>query len=116
MRCANISIYDVFELNRVLHVILRQQSSYNIKTAYSIYKLTKWLDETEDFLIARMKSVLGTETIDPENQIHAAFLLTVIPMFETDLTIEMILGAEGNVSVDVGDIAILEKILPKTQE
>ena len=62
-----ITIYDVFELNRVLHSLLEQQSSYKIQTAFKIHSLIKWLDETEGFIFERMSMIFGTTQIDFEN-------------------------------------------------
>ena len=53
----NVSIFEVFELNRVLHKLLEQQSSYNIQIAFKIHTLIKWLDETEKFIFEQYSSL-----------------------------------------------------------
>ena len=110
-----ISIFDVFELNRVLHNLIHQQSSYNIQTAFKIHSLIKWLDDTETFIFERMSMMFGTNSIDMENPIHTAFLSSQIPFVETSLTTNDLLNTGGCVKMDVNDVGILEKMLDKTE-
>lgn len=106
-----ITIYEVFELNRVLHSLLEQQSSYNIKTAFKIHTLLKWLDDTEKFIFERMNAL----SIDLEDETQKAFLLTQIPFVETTLKCSDLLDTIGEVKLDVNDVEILEKMLDKTE-
>ena len=111
-----ITIYDAFVLNKVLHKLLEQQSSYCIQTAFKIYKLIKWLDETETFILERMHLMFGTTSIDTSNEIQTAFLSSRIPFIETNLSIDDLLITEGNINLEVNDIEILDKMLKKTEE
>ena len=113
--CETISIYEVFELNRVLHLLLEQQSSYNIQTAFKIHSLVKWLDETEGFVFSRISALFGSESIDIENPLHQAFLSSMIPFVETTLTTSDLLDTTNDVKIKVEDVDILEKILGKTE-
>lgn len=110
----NISIFEVFELNRVLHKLLEQQSSYNIQIAFKIHTLIKWLDETETFIFERLKAVFGEVEIDMNNPLYAAFLSSQIPFVDTSLTVADLLETNDDVVVDVKDVDILEKMLYKT--
>lgn len=110
-----ITIYEVFELNRILRNILDQQSSYNIQTAFKIHSLIKWLDETERFSLERMKLIFGDTPIDVENDEHKAFLSSLLPFVSTTLSIEDLLNTEGNIEIEVDDVEILEKLLSKTE-
>lgn len=109
-----ITIYDVFELNRVLHNILSQQSSYKIQTAFKIHSLIKWLDETEGFIFDRINTISDSTTIDINNPIHTAILSSQIPFVETTLTVNELLETNGEVKIEVNDAIILEKMLGKT--
>ena len=111
-----ITIYDAFVLNKVLHKLLEQQSSYNIQAAFKIYKLIKWLDETETFILERMHLMFGTTSIDTSNEIQTAFLSSKIPFTDTNLSMEELLITEGNVKLKVSDIEILDKMLKKTEK
>lgn len=111
-----ITIYDAFVLNKVLHKLIEQQSSYNIQTAFKIYNLIKWLDETERFVFERMNLIFGTTSIDASNSMQAAFLSSMIPFTETNLTIDELLKTDGEVKLEVNDIEILDKMLKKTEE
>lgn len=116
MECKVISLFDVFELNRVLHKLLGQQSSYNIQTAFKIYNLIKWLDETEGFVFERINNVFGNDTIDLENPIHQALLSSQVPFCQTTLCVEELLKTDGEVKIEVTDVEILEKMLGKTED
>lgn len=111
-----ITIYDTFVLNKVLHKLLEQQPSYTIQTAFKIYKIIKWLDETETFILERMHLMFGTTSIDTSNEIQGAFLLSRIPFTNTNLSMEELLITEGCVKLDVNDIEILDKMLKKTEK
>lgn len=111
-----ITIYDAFVLNKVLHKLIEQQISYNIQTAFKIYNLIKWLDETERFVFERMNLIFGTTSIDASNDIQAAFLSSRIPFVETNLTMDELLKTNGEVKLEVNDIEILDKMLKKTEE
>lgn len=107
-----ITIYEVFELNRILHSILEQQSSYNIKTAFKIHTLIKWLDDTEKFIFERMNAM----SIDLKDETQKAFLLTQIPFIDTKLKCSDLLDTTGVVKLDVNDVEMLEKMLDKTED
>lgn len=111
-----ITIYDVFELNRVLHFLLEQQSSYKIQTAFKIHSLIKWLDETEGFIFERMSMIFGTTQIDFENDALQSFLLSQIPFVKTSLKCCELLDTIGDVKLNVNDVNILEKMLDKTED
>ena len=111
-----ISVYEVFELNKALHSLLAQQSSYDIKTAFKIYSLIKWLDDTEGFIFDRMNEVLGTSTIDVKNPLHTALLASEIPFVDTTLTTDELINAGGNIKMDVNSIGVLDKLLNKTEK
>lgn len=111
----NITIYEVFELNRILHRLIEQQKSYEIRTAFKLYKIVKWLDGTENFVLERMKMVFGDDKIDTDNSAHMAFLGSQIPFMETSLTLDELMGTMGAVNIEVSDFEILEKIFPKTE-
>ncbi len=110
----NISIFEVFELNRVLHKLIEQQSSYNIQIAFKIYSLIKWLDETEKFIFERLKVVFGDVDIDTDNPLYSAFLSSQISFVDTSLTVDDLLETNSDVKVDIKDVVILEKMLCKT--
>jgi hypothetical protein len=110
----NVSIFEVFELNRVLHKLLEQQSSYNIQIAFKIHTLIKWLDETEKFIFERLKVVFGEVDIDMNNPLYSAFLSSQIPFVDTSLTVANLLETNDDVKLDIKDVAILEKMLYKT--
>ena len=112
----NITIYDVFELNRVLHLLISQQNSYKIQTAFKIHSLIKWLDETEKFVFERLNMVFGTDSIDIENPTHKMLLLSQLPFIDTTLTTNELLDTDGEVKLDVNDVGILEKMLSKTED
>lgn len=111
----NITLYEVFELNRVMHCLLEQQSYYNIQTSFKIYSLIKWLDETESFVFDRINLLFGGDGIDIENPMHKALLNSQIPFIETSLSLEDLLNTTGNVKLEVNDVVILEKMLGKTE-
>ena len=111
----SIKIYDVFELNRILRKLLEQQASYKIQTAFKLYNLIKWLDETEEFIFKRMKMVFGEERTDEQNPLYMAFLSSQMPFTETSLTIDELLDTENDVNVGLKDVEILEKMLPKAE-
>lgn len=115
MNNKSIIIYDVFELNRVLQLLLTQQSSYNIQTSFKIHSLIKWLNETEEFVFDRIRTVFGDSTINIENPLHQALLSSSVPFVETTLTISELLQTEGEVKLNVEDVSILEKMLLKTE-
>ena len=104
----NVSIFEVFELNRVLHKLLEQQSSYNIQIAFKIHTLIKW------FIFERLKAVFGEVDIDMNNPLYAAFLSSQIPFVDTSLTVDNLLETNSDVKVDIKDVVILEKMLCKT--
>lgn len=113
----NITIYEVFELNRVLHSLIKQQKSYDIKIAFKIHELVKWLDDTERFLIERMHLIFGDDiNINDNNEAYQAFLISQLPLTETDLKLIDLLNSEEIVKIDVGDVGILEKFLSKTED
>lgn len=112
----NITIYDVFELNRVLHSIIEQQSHYAIGIAFKIHSLIKWLDDTETFVFERLNTIFGVNLFDANNPSHMAILNSQIPFIETSLTIDDLLDTNGVVDVDIKDISILEKLLHKTED
>lgn len=111
-----ITIYDAFSLNRVLHNLMEQQKSYKIQTAFKIHSLIKWLDETERFIFERMNVVLGTTDIDNNNHMQMAFLSSKIPFTETTLTLDELMSTDGDVNLSVGDIEILDKMLCKSEK
>lgn len=111
-----ISVYEVFELNKVLHSLIAQQSSYDIRTAFKIHSLIKWLDDTEGFIFDRMNEVFGTSTIDIENPLHMALLSSEIPFINTDLTVNDLINSDGNIKLDVNSVGILDKLLGKTEK
>lgn len=111
-----ITIYDVFVLNKVLHKLLEQQCSYNIQTAFKIYELIKWLDDTETFILERMHLIFGTTSINISNEIQSAFLSSKIPFIKTNLSMDDLLITDGDVKLEINDIEILAKILKKTEE
>lgn len=110
-----ITIYEIFELNRVLHSLISQQSSYTIQTAFKIHTLIKWLDETEQFIIERMHIVFGTDVIDSDNPLYLAFLSSQIPFTDSSLTIKELLETTDDVKISVNDVEILEKIFDKAE-
>lgn len=112
----NITIYEVFELNRVLHQLILQQKSYKIQTAFKLHTLIKWLDDTEIFIFERLNVIFGKDEIDVENPQYKAFLLSPISFIGTDLTIEDIIETEGSVNINVEDVGILKKIIGKTEK
>lgn len=111
----NITIYDVFELNRVLHILLKQQSSYSIQTSFKIYSLIKWLDDTEKFVFDRMKLVFGKNGANADNPLYMAFLSSQIPFTETTLSVNDLLTTEEDVKLEVKDVEVLNKMLNKTE-
>jgi hypothetical protein len=112
----NITIYEVFELNRILHSLLEQQSSYNIQTAFKIHSLVKWLDETEKFLFNRMNMLFNEDETDVKNPLYVAFLNSQIPFVKTDLKVNDLLNTDGNVNLDIKDVEVLNKMLCKTED
>lgn len=111
----NITIHDVFELDKVLNSLLEQQTSYSIQTSFKLYKLVKWVGETEKFIFDRMSLLFGEDSLDTNNPTYIAFLSTQIPFVETDLTIQELIDTEGKVNLDVRDVEILDKMLNKTE-
>lgn len=116
MNNRNITIYDVFELNRVMRILLSQQSSYNIQTSFKIHSLIKWLNETEGFVFDRIHTVFDDDTIDIENPLHQALFSSTVPFVETTLTTSELLQTDDEVKLDVNDVEILEKMLDKTED
>jgi hypothetical protein len=112
----NITIYEVFELNRILHSLLEQQSSYNIQTAFKIHSLVKWLDETEEFLFNRMNMLFNEDETDVKNPLYVAFLNSQIPFVKTDLKVNDLLNTDGNVNLDIKDVEVLNKMLCETED
>lgn len=110
-----ITIYEAFDLNRVLHSLLSQQSSYNIQISFKIYSLIKWLDDVESFVFGRIRTVTNCESIDIDNPIHNAILSSPIEFVGTSLTISDLLNTEGDVKLNVNDVEILEKMIGKTE-
>lgn len=111
----NITIYDVFELNRILHSLLSQQSSYKIQTAFKLHSLIKWLDETEGFIIERMKMMFDEKSMNTDNPLYMAFLSSQLPFTQTDLTVDDLLTTECNVKLEVKDVEALNKMLSKAE-
>lgn len=112
-----ITIYEVFELNRVLHKLLEQQISYQIQTAFKIHNLIKWLDETEKFIIERMHLIFGDDfQCNEANEVYQVFLSSPLPFIETDLTTQDLVKTDNNVTIDVKDAEILTKFLDKTED
>ena len=112
----SITIYDVFELNRVLHNILKQQTSYPIRIAFTIHTLVKWLDDTESFIMDRIHMLFGNINNMTEDPSYSMFLSAQIPFIETDLSVEDLLNTEGDVIVDIEDVEILKKMLHKSED
>lgn len=112
----NITIYEVFELNRILHSLLEQQSSYNIQTAFKIHSLVKWLDETEEFLFNRMNMLFNEDETEVKNPLYVAFLNSQIPFVKTDLKVNDLLNTDGNVNLDIKDVEVLNKMLCETED
>ena len=112
----NITIYEVFELNRILHSLLEQQTSYKIQIAFKIHSLIKWLDETETFLFERMKMLFKDDETNIDNPLYVAFLNSQIPFTKTDLKIDELLNTDGNVKLAVNDVGVLNKMLWKTED
>jgi hypothetical protein len=111
----NITIYDVFELNRILHSLLAQQSSYKIQTAFKLHSLIKWLDETEEFVLERMKMMFDEESMNADNPLYVAFLSSQLPFVQTKLNVDDLLTTEGDVKLDVKDVEVLNKMLNKAE-
>lgn len=111
----NITIYEVFELNRILHTLIKQQASYNIQIAFKLHSLIKWLNETEKFIFERMNIVFEEDTMNTENPLYVAFLSSQIPMVETKLTVNDLLNTDGDVKLEIKDVEVLNKILGKTE-
>lgn len=112
----NITIYEVFELNRILHSLLEQQSSYNIQIAFKIHSLVKWLNETEEFLFNRMNMLFNEGETDVKNPFYTAFLNSQIPFVKTDLKVNDLLNTDGNVNLDIKDVEVLNKMLCETED
>lgn len=112
----NITIYEVFELNRILHSLLSQQSSYNIQTAFKIHSLVKWLDETEEFLFDRMNMLFNEDETEVKNPLYVAFLNSQIPFVKTDLKVNDLLNTDGNVNLNIKDVEVLNKMLCETED
>lgn len=112
----NITIYEVFELNRILHSLLEQQSSYNIQIAFKIHSLVKWLNETEEFLFNRMNMLFNEGETDVKNPLYTAFLKSQIPFVKTDLKVNDLLNTDGNVNLDIKDVEVLNKMLCETED
>lgn len=112
----NITIYEVFELNRILHSLLNQQSSYKIQTAFKIHSLIKWLDDTETFLFERMKMLFKEDETNVDNPLYVAFLHSQIPFIKIDLKVDDLLSTNGDVKLDVNDVEVLNKMLYKTED
>lgn len=112
----NITIYEVFELNRILHSLLEQQSSYNIQTAFKIHSLVKWLDETEEFLFNRMNMLFNEDETEVKNPLYVAFLNSQLPFVKTDLKVNDLLNTDGNVNLDIKDVEVLNKMLCETED
>lgn len=111
-----ITIYEVFELNRILHSLLEQQSSYNIQTAFKIHSLVKWLDETEEFLFNRMNMLFNEDETEVKNPLYVAFLNSQIPFVKTDLKVNDLLNTDGNVNLNIKDVEVLNKMLCETED
>lgn len=110
-----IYIYEVFELNRVLHLLLNQQKSYSIQTAFKLHSLIKWLDGTEEFIFDRLHMIFGEEYIDTQNPIYQAVLSSKIPFINCTLTTEELLDTNGEVKLNIEDVSILKKMIDKTE-
>lgn len=111
----NITIYDVFELSRIMHSLLTQQSSYKIQTAFKLHSLIKWLDETEEFILKRMKMMFNEDSMNTNNPLYVAFLSSQLPFVQTDLNADDLLTTEGDVKLDVKDVEVLNKMLSKAE-
>ena len=105
-----IVFYDVFELNRVLHILMEQQLSYNVGIAYKIYKLIEWLDSTELFVMGRIKMATGDSDIDLTDDVSTAILSMQIPFDTLGLRVEDIINPTENVMVQIADIDVIERI------
>lgn len=111
----NITIFEVFELNKILHSLSEQQLSYDIKIAFKIHKLIKWLDETETFIFERMRLMFSEDTMNGDNPLYVAFLSAKIPLVETTLTINELITPNEGVSIGIKEMELLGKILGKTE-
>lgn len=110
----DMTIYDAFELNRILHKLFSQQSVYEIKTAFKIHSLIKWLNDVETFVFERICAIFGkTQIIDWNDSMYEPILMSKIKFIRTDLTIEELLQTNGKALIDVKDVDILEKFINK---
>lgn len=108
----NITISEVFELNRVLHLLMEQQKSYEINIAYEIYKLVKWLDDTEKFFFERFGDLF---TRSDTSVLNNAIMSSQVPFVGTKLKLNNLIEPNGNVKLSPNDFVILEKMLSKTE-
>ena len=110
-----ITLADVFELNRVLHILFEQELKYDIKTAYKLYKLINELDDIERFFFERIQSLTVNGNSENDNTIKMSLLMSKVMVSEISLTLDELMSSDDVVNISSNDIIILDKILNKNK-
>lgn len=71
----NLKVFEIFDINKAIENLIKQDLKYNVKVGYEIHKMKKQLDDIERYVVERLCMVIDNDRMRSNNLTNEERLL-----------------------------------------